>query len=265
MFKSKLTAPTQVGSRRAQNVSPELANAIRQTCETSPELAGCYLLDMQMPNAPEMNFVIGLALDDEAQQMEVVANRFLEMLKQKFPATADKTFVMPSSQPLFQRFVGFEFYVRTEEPTIVPPVDLNKPVENPNLVVALKEFETKRSEQSQQELFRQLASANFLVAFFPDEMQTTPGSKAGQLTIEKDSLLKIPACADRDGKDHLPLFTDWPAIQAWIDKPVSTLVMPASDAWSFILSQPHYAGAFVNPAGSRLQLSRDLIQYLQGI
>ncbi len=103
------------------------------------------------------------------------------------------------------------------------------------------------------------------MAFFPDEMQTTSGSKAGQITIEKDSLLKIPACADRDGKDHLPLFTDWPAIQAWIDKPVSTLVMPASDAWSFILSQPHYAGAFINPADSRLQLSRELIQYLQSI
>jgi len=220
---------------------------------------------MQMPNAREMNFVIGLTLDDEGHQMEVVANCFLGMLKQNFPATADKTLIMPSSQQLFHRFAGFEFYIRTEQSTIVPPVDLNRPVENPNLVAALKEFEANRSEESQQELFRQLAGANFLVAFFGDEMQTIAGSKAGQLTTEKDSLLKIPACADREGKDHLPLFTDWAAIQAWIDKPVSTLVMPASDAWSFILSQPYYAGAFINPAGSRLQLNADLIRYLQSV
>ncbi len=265
MFKSKVAAPTQVGSRRAQNVSPELADAIRQLCHASPEVAGCYLLDIQMPNARELNFVIGLALDNEANRMDNVANRFLEMMRQKFPVLADKTLIMPSSQPLFQRFVGYEFYVRTEDSIVVPPVDLNKPVENPDLLAALKEFEANQSEQFQQELFRQLASANFLVPFFPDEMQTTPGSQPGQMTIEKDSLLKIPACADRDGKDHLPLFTDWAAIQAWVDKPVSTLVMPASDAWSFVLSQPHYAGAFVNPAGSRLQLSRDLIQYLQSI
>jgi hypothetical protein len=265
MFKSRVAAPTQVGSRRAQNVSPELANAIRQMCETSPEVAGCYLLDMQMPGAREMNFVVGLVLDDETLQLEVVANRFLGMLQQDFPALADKTFVMPSSQPLFQRYAGFEFYVRTEGSPVVPPVDLNTPVENPNLVAVLNEFEANRSEQSQQELFRQLASAIYLVPFFPDEMQTKPSLKLGQVTIEKDSIIKIPACADHDGKDYLPLFTDCAAIQAWIDKPVSTLVMPASEAWSFILSKPHYAGAFVNPAGSRLQLSKDLIQYLQSI
>ena len=27
-----------------------------------------------------------------------------------------------------------------------------------------------------------------------------------------------------------PLFTDWPAIRAWTDEPVSTLVMPAREA-----------------------------------
>lgn len=263
MFKSKITAPTQVASRRAQNVSPELASAIQHLCETSPEIAGCYLLDMQWQGQQEMKFVIGLALDDEASQLDDVANRFLGMLRQKFPSVADKTNIMPSSQSLFQRYIGHEFYIRTNEPTVIPPVDLNKPVENPNLLAALKEFETHHSEQAQQELFRQLANANFLVPFFADEMQTTPSQAPGQMVIEKGSLLKIPSCADRDGKDHLPLFTDWPAIQAWIEKPVSTLVMPSANAWSFILSQPHYAGAFVNPAGFRLQLNRELIQYLQ--
>jgi hypothetical protein len=148
---------------------------------------------------------------------------------------------------------------------VVPPVDLNKPVENPNLVAALKEFEANRSEESQQELFRQLACANFLVPFFSDDVRITPGTNPGQAVFEKDSLLKIPSCTDREGQNYLPLFTDWPAIQAWIDKPVSTLVMPSYEAWSFILKQPHYAGAFINPADSRLQLSRDLIQYLQSI
>ncbi len=266
MFKSKVAAPIQAGSRRAQNVSPELAGAMRQLCEASSEVVSCHLLDMQMPNAPEMNFVIGLGLDDEASQMENVANRFLQLLQEQFPVLADKTLVMPTSQPLFQRYAGFEFYVRTKNPTVVvPPVDLNKPVKNPNLVAALAAYAADPSEPSQRELFRQLNLANFLVPFFDDEFRTTPGSKTGQMTIEKDSLLKIPSCEDRDGKNHLPLFTDWEAIQDWTDQTVSTLVMTASDAWSFVLSHLDYEGAFVNPAGSRLQLSRELVQYLQNL
>ena len=96
-----------------------------------------------------------------------------------------------------------------------------------------------------------------------DEMKMMPGSKPGVGTIEKDSTIKIFACADRDGADHLPLFTDWPAIQAWTEQKVSTLVMPASEAWDFVLSQPHYAGAFVNPGSQRLQFSREFVQYLK--
>jgi hypothetical protein len=96
-----------------------------------------------------------------------------------------------------------------------------------------------------------------------DEMKMTPGTEPGVSTIEKDSLIKIFACADSSGADHLPLFTDWSAIQAWTNQKVSTLVMTASDAWSFVLSQPHYAGAFVNPGRQRLQLNRELVQYLK--
>ncbi len=268
MFKTKVTAPAQVATRRAQNVDEFLAHAIRQICEASPELAACYLLDMQRPGEPEMHFVIALTVDDEPGQMEAVAGRFLQLLQSEFPAQADRTFVM-SAKSFAERYAGHEFYTRTQAPAalpadiVIPPVDLNQPVENPALVAALTAFAAEQTEQTRRELFQQLSGANFLVPFFPDEMQTSPGSRPGQQIFEKDSRLKIPACADRAGNDHLPLFTDWTAIRAWLDQPVSTLVMPAADAWAFILSQPHYAGAFINPGDARLQVSNDLIQYLQ--
>ena len=59
----------------------------------------------------------------------------------------------------------------------------------------------------------------------------------------------------------LPLFTDWDEIHRWIDQDVSTLVMPATDAFSFA-SKEDYAGAVVNSGGQALELPKDLLAYL---
>jgi hypothetical protein len=144
-----------------------------------------------------------------------------------------------------------------------PPVDLNKPVENPELSLAMMAFSRSRNAQTEQELTLRLRSAVFLVPIITDEMRTTPGSEPGSATIEQGSLIKMLSCIDGTGAQHLPLFTDWPSIRAWTEQQVSTLVMPAADAWGFVLSQAHYAGAVVNPGERALPLSRPLIQYLK--
>jgi hypothetical protein len=256
-----------IAMRRAQSLNADLSSAIWRVCQQSPEVAACYVLDFQKQDTGQTGIFIVLSVD-QPQQMEQAAPRFIEMLQQ-FPSEmhAGKIFVASSQTVDVSRFSGAEFYVRQAEPharaTVQPPVDLDKPVENPALSAALDGYVINPSTDTQQELFRQLRNAVFLVPMLADEMQMTPGAEPGVGTIEKDSVIKIFACADSSGASHLPLFTDWPAIQSWTDRKVSTLVMPASDAWSFVLSQPQYMGAFVNPGSQRLQLSRDLIQYLQ--
>ena len=144
-----------------------------------------------------------------------------------------------------------------------PQIDLNKPVENPELLLAIAEFTRVRNAQTEHELNRRLRSAIFLVPIKADEMHTTPSTKPGRVTIQPGSLIKLLSWVDDAGARYLPLFTDWPAIRAWTSREVSTIVMPAHDAWSFALSQAHYAGAVVNPGQGALPLSRSLIEYLK--
>jgi hypothetical protein len=253
--------------RRAQSLNADVSSEIWRVCQESPEVAACYVLDFQKQATGQTGIFIVLAVD-EPNQMEVAAPRFIEMLQQFPPEMhVGKIFVASAQTVDVSRFVGTEFYVRQTEPfarsSVQPPIDLDKPVENPALSAALDGYVNNRCSETEQELFLQLRSAVFLVPMLADEMKMTPGTEPGVSTIEKDSLIKIFACADSSGADHLPLFTDWSAIQAWTNQKVSTLVMTASDAWSFVLSQPHYAGAFVNPGRQRLQLNRELVQYLK--
>ena len=267
MHKIPVKSSTRISTRRAQALDPGLANEILRVCQQSPEVAACNVLDFEKPDSGETGIFIVLTVD-EPRQMESAAPRFIRMLQQ-FPLEmhAGKIFVASSQTLDVRRFAGAEFYLRPSEPasgtSVQPPVDLNKPVENPALSAALDGYVSSRSSEAEQELFRQLRSAVFLVPMLDDEMTMTPGAKTGSATIEKDSIIKILACPDSSGEDHLPLFTDWPAIQAWTDQKVSTLVMPASDAWSFVLSQLQYAGAIVNPGSQRLELSREFVGFLQ--
>jgi len=161
--------------------------------------------------------LIVLTLDDP-QLIETVAPQFIQML-QRFPSEmhAGKIFVASSQTVDVSRFAGAEFYVRQASPVprkmVQPPVDLNKPVENPALSTALDAFVGNRCPETEQELFRQLQSAVFLVPL-ADGIKMTPGAEPGTGTIEAGSLIKIIECTDSNGANHLPLFTDWLAIQA---------------------------------------------------
>lgn len=133
-----------------------------------------------------------------------------------------------------------------------------KPVENPALLKAIEAFASGDSQVSQDNLARELRRAVFLVPILSGSSNTN----SDQRVIGKESILKILTCTDETGAESLPLFTDWDEIHAWANRPVTTIIMPAADAWQFVLSQPHYAGVVVNPSGQSLPVSRTVVAYL---
>ncbi|MDQ3813304.1 MAG: SseB family protein [Armatimonadota bacterium] len=147
--------------------------------------------------------------------------------------------------------------------TVALPVNLDKPVENPQLRTAVEQHAQAPTTQTGLELIAQLNQANYLVAYFPDEVKTTPGKTPGHVQIEEGNLFKMPSCI-ADGNDYLPLFTDWDQIKAWLDQPVSTLVMPAAQAWDWVLKNS-YDGAVINPAGNAVPLNRQQVEELLGL
>jgi hypothetical protein len=143
-----------------------------------------------------------------------------------------------------------------------PPVDLNRPVQNPALVAALTTLEGARTPENAAKVRKQLQRAVFLVPILTDEFHTTKPSVSGQSTVLENSRLKVFLAPDSSGKSFVPLFTDWDEIKKWTKKEVNTWVMPAADAWAFVLSNAEFAGIVINPGGTSLPLSRGAVEQL---
>lgn len=145
-----------------------------------------------------------------------------------------------------------------------PPVDLNKPVENPRLLAALAAFEKNQGNETRQTLWKELKSAVYLIPVRADKLATTPPDKSGKMAVTEDSPISFFISADTDGNPFLPVFSDWQEIAKFTKEPVNTIVMPADDLWGFVLNQKNFHGAVLNPADKKaLPLDRSMIQSLK--
>lgn len=148
---------------------------------------------------------------------------------------------------------------KQREKQVTPPVDLDTPVTNPGLLTAMGGLEAGTDQAAIDRLIGELNRAVYLVATLLDQASVKERS-AGQATLEAGSLIKVLGVSDSDDRSLLPLFTDWDAIRKWTGEPVSSMVMPASQAWEFALAE--YQGVVINPAGPVLELNRDQLEDL---
>lgn len=159
---------------------------------------------------------------------------------------------------MLKRLISHIFKSNVSE-EVRPPVDLNRPVENPELVKAIDALMTHDCEQTRHNLGLEVRKAVYLLPFLADEdFHASDPDSEGQTIIKKGSLMKILHVSDAQGDSHLALFTDWGQIGAWTKEAVNTLVLPAKDAWAFALNGP-YAGVVINPGGNALPLSKEAL------
>lgn len=111
MIQNKLavTADTPLLTRRAQHLDSAISQALTSVCAAIPTVNACYVLDAQKPGENDMKVLIGLTLENEAQELDGVAKQFQDALRQ-FPQFAENVFITSSSQPLFAKYLGHEFY-----------------------------------------------------------------------------------------------------------------------------------------------------------
>lgn len=142
-----------------------------------------------------------------------------------------------------------------------PPVDLNRAVSNEPLLAAMAASFAERTEEAAERLWAALNEADFLVAVSPgpDGEMTPP---AHGEAAEGEQPLNVMSAADAEGGIYLLLFTDWDAITAYTDDTVLTLVMPADEAWSWVIETEEFAGVVVNPGGLAQVLDRGQLGYL---
>ncbi|MCE9687170.1 SseB family protein [Shewanella sp. AS16] len=139
---------------------------------------------------------------------------------------------------------------------IEPPVDLNKPVENPALVAAILKHQKVGSNETATELFEALKISVFLVGMITDKPIENEG---GYATFKKGDHLGLITVLDNSDKSLLGLFTDHAELQKFTNQATSTLVMPTKMALEATL-QHGYSGVVINPAGqASLRLDKEFI------
>lgn len=144
------------------------------------------------------------------------------------------------------------------ETKIKPPVNLDKPVTNPRLVVAIHNHQRHQTNESAVELFSELKRSNFLVAIVLEKAPEQTGE--GQARFKKGDIIKVVQLRDANDKSLLALFTDHEQLQKWTHDANSTLVMPTKQAFNFVIEKG-YDGLVINPAdGASLRLEATFIQ-----
>ena len=127
-----------------------------------------------------------------------------------------------------------------------PEIDLNKPVENPNLKVAMVRHKEIRSDSSAIAVGQEIAKALFLIPTITDKMEIAPTDIEGKITIKKGSIIKILNCFNDANECFLPVFTDWEEIKNWTKESVDSFIMPFSHMCSFV-EDKEYMGVVINP------------------
>ena len=141
-------------------------------------------------------------------------------------------------------------------------MDINTPVANPMLLMALADNAVNDTPYSRRILTEQLLQATFLVAIIAPDVLEETDNDAGQTTWQAGSSFSVLLSGDGQGGQRLPLFTDWDTLRKWTDEPVSGLVMTADEAWVFALADKLYAGVVINPSTDRLVLSPAVLEQL---
>lgn len=142
----------------------------------------------------------------------------------------------------------------------IPPVDLNKPVENPALVSAIARHADEANPRSLRALLEAVLAATFLAGMLDGTEGEAAADEASFAPLPKGSRIAILAVRDKEDRHLLALFSDWSGLRAW-DGRFSGLVMPASQALNFVIKNG-YDGLVINPGGPSIQLDRKHVHAL---
>jgi hypothetical protein len=142
-------------------------------------------------------------------------------------------------------------------------LDLNKPVVNAGLSLAMDRLTRDSSDAAKDALLLELNKANYLAVSVGKSLSEGIASSNGQALLPAGARFDL-LMAGKQGKNYLLLFTDWDAIRAYTKEDVTAIVLPAKDAWSFFSSTlaATNEGIVINPAHNALPLRKPMIAHL---
>lgn len=142
-------------------------------------------------------------------------------------------------------------------------IDINKPVENPELKKSFVTFLTDKTEKNLENVINGLKKANFLVLVYTDEMKITTEGQDDKAVIDKGSKIKFINIFDTNNKPFLPIFTDWKEVDLWLktrDSHTKSFVMTTFEVFEWIANDKFYNGVVINPGSVIWTLSSEKVR-----
>lgn len=150
-----------------------------------------------------------------------------------------------------------------QPPSLPAKLDLNTPVANAALSLAMERLARDTSDAAKDGLLIELNKANYLALSVGKDLSGAIASPQGQAMLPAGARFDL-VLAGKQGKNYLVLFTDWEAIRAYTKEDVTAIVLPAREAWSFFSTTlaATCEGIVINPAHNALPLRKPMISYL---
>lgn len=147
-------------------------------------------------------------------------------------------------------------------------VDVNKPVENPELVKFLNELNSTSDENRRNDLLdhiaREFALNSNLLSIVKVDDDAIAQKKDGQKYFKQDSKISFIQFKSDDNKVYFPAFTDWNELRkgdSYKEAYVKTLIMSFDDYFAMVKDSG--AGVVINPYSHNLVFSNGNLQFMK--
>ncbi len=143
-------------------------------------------------------------------------------------------------------------------------VDVNKPVTNPSVVLAIKNMQENNTSFNQAQFIAEVMKAHFIspVSIFP---LPEPSDAEGKVVLKEKTTINFNIIENTANQKFFMAFTDWEELSKWHkSENQQTLIMTFDDYAAMVLDENGNSDGFViNPFGGNIIFSKDMIKDLK--
>ena len=143
-------------------------------------------------------------------------------------------------------------------------VDVNTPVTNPDLVLAIKEMQRNNTTETQDRMINEVMKAHFISPVNISPVPA-PSDEAGKVVLKESTTISFNMIANSADQQFFLAFTDWDELGKWRkSENQQTLIMTFDDYAAMVLDEKGNSDGFViNPYGGNIVFNKDMVKVLR--
>ncbi len=142
-------------------------------------------------------------------------------------------------------------------------MDINKPVDNPSLIAAIKVMCAENNEKNQADMINEVIKASFIT---PVKITPDPPApdKDGNTVLPKETVIGFVTLENEENEEFFIAFTDWQQLAKWREKgDEQTIIVTYADLSTLVLDPRGKSSGFViNPYSDNIVIKKQLIKTL---